>query len=256
MSKTLRKRAPETTNLDIDHRMKLYSAAAMAAGVGMMAMAQPAEGEVVITQKYVPIPISVYGGISHIILLDLNRDGINDFSFYNYSFAYHSFDESFRVTPLHGGAVVGAPGQRGVSYASALVQSAKIGPSAHFSSDNRTEIERGRGTDASSHESGKHYGNWGGNPRNRYLGVRFLINGQTHYGWVRLTVVTRSRQIQAAITEYAYETVPNKVITAGVAPIQETKLEDLKPVAPSLGMLALGSDGLAIWKREAASAAN
>ena len=60
-----------------------------------------------------------------------------------------------------------------------------------------------------------------GEPNNEYVGVRFLLNGQTHYGWIRLTVTTspdpNGPPLTAKITGYAYETVANKAIKAGTA---------------------------------------
>lgn len=46
-----------------------------------------------------------------------------------------------------------------------------------------------------------------------YVGVRFNIDGQRHYGWIRLAVSAD----QSAITVYdfAYESTPNKAISAG-----------------------------------------
>ena len=43
-------------------------------------------------------------------------------------------------------------------------------------------------------------GYWGGNPRDKYLGARFQIHGQFHYGWIRgrLTVTT-SKQVHGPI---------------------------------------------------------
>jgi hypothetical protein len=61
--------------------------------------------------------------------------------------------------------------------------------------------------------------------------------------------------MSAEITEYAYETKPNQPIYAG-----ETKTADIRVPAniqdqagPSLGMLAVGADGLALWRRDGAS---
>jgi hypothetical protein len=243
---------PET----IDHRAKLYAIAAAAAGVSMLALAPPAEGEVVVTKKNIPIPVSVYGGHQYLVPISLNNDGITDFSFSLYSFAYHSFFQDLTVTPVEGGATVGAAGPKGVSYASALVRGAKIGPSAHFSSQGRANVEVARGFNfSSSHYSRKLYGNWGGSPANRYLGVRFLIDGATHYGWIRLTVNTQPHTFSATITGYAYETFANKRILAG---IQEKDSADIQaqpkaesPGRPSLGMLALGADGLTQWRSDA-----
>ena len=60
---------------------------------------------------------------------------------------------------------------------------------------------------------------WGGDPKDRYVGVRFLIGGQTHYGWIRLTVTTSTEEAarELRITGYAYETLANKPILAGTA---------------------------------------
>lgn len=44
---------------------------------------------------------------------------------------------------------------------------------------------------------------------NRYLGLEFKVNGNVHYGWVRLNFPFSKG---ATITGYAYETIPNKPI--------------------------------------------
>src|SRR5260370_16654892 len=92
---------PVKTNLSqtVDHRMKLYSVAAAAAGVSMLALAQPAEGEVVVTRSNIPIPPSYYGGTQYLVPIDLNNDGITDFSFSLYLFAYHPFINNLHVEP-------------------------------------------------------------------------------------------------------------------------------------------------------------
>ena len=238
----------------IDQRMKVYSAVAVAAGVSVLALGQSAQGEVVITRKTIPIPTSnFFFPPPTPVLISLNNNSINDFSFSLYSFAYHSFDVSLTVRPLEGGAVVATPNGKGGFYASALARGAKIGPSAHFSSKGAADVEAARGFDASSNYSRKLYGNWGGNPANRYLGVRFLINGQTHYGWVRLTVTTEPRGFSAEITAYAYETTPNKRILAGLSETSAAGMlppQEIQKAQPSLGMLALGTDGLSLWREE------
>jgi hypothetical protein len=235
--------------------MKVYSVAAAAAGVSLLALAPLAEGEVVITRKNIPIPISSYFfPPPHPVPISLNNDGINDFSFELYTFAYHSFNDDLYMKPLEGGAVVGAAGSKSIFYASALARGARIGPSAHFSSKGEAFIERAHGIDASSNYSRKLYGNWGGNPANRYIGVKFLIDGATHYGWVRFTVTTQPRGFSATITAYAYETVANKRILAGISEKDsastqaEPKTESLGQ--PSLGVLAAGAAGLALWRRD------
>ena len=246
----------------LDQQMKLYTVAALAAGVGVLALAQPAESEVVVTKKTIPIPVSQFDGPQNLVPISLNNNGINDFSFSLYSFAYHSAFRELRIFPVEGGAVVSKVKTAGETpLALALVRGAKIGPSAHFSSDNNTEIE-GSHANFGYTRSGKSYynktsaGYWGGNAKNRYIGVKFLINGQTHYGWVRLTVtIGPHTPIAATITAYAYETVANKVIKAGTltsasSTAAKADVGATRSSNASLGMLALGSDGLPLWRRE------
>jgi hypothetical protein len=100
-----------------------------------------------------------------------------------------------------------------------------------------------------------HEGPWGGNHPNRFVGVRFLIHGKTHYGWIRLTVTTsKTAPMSEEITEYGYESVANKSCGAGLpgaasAAHKAQGTED-RQSHPSLGMLASGSDGLSLWRRE------
>jgi len=51
--------------------------------------------------------------------------------------------------------------------------------------------------------------------RTRYLGLEFLINGEVHFGWARLTVTCKDLRVLATLSGYAYETVPNTPIIAG-----------------------------------------
>jgi len=252
----------------LDQQIKLYSAAALAAGVGLMALAQPAESEVIVTKKSIPIPISQFGGTQYLVPVSLNNNGITDFSFSLYSFAYHSAFRDLTIYPREGGAVVAKVetiGERPLALE--LARGAKIGPSAAFSSDNFTEIE-GSHVDF-GYRSGKSYysktfaGNWGNNAKNSYLGVKFLINGQTHYGWIRLTVTTAQKgAMSATITAYAYETVANKVIKAGIASGAastagaKAEVRSETPGHAALGMLALGAEGLPLWRREDSVVAN
>lgn len=55
-------------------------------------------------------------------------------------------------------------------------------------------------------------GNWLG-VNDKYLGVRFKIGANTHYGWVRLSVSAGADTI--TIKDYAYQTLPGVGITAG-----------------------------------------
>ena len=81
MSSRSTTRSSKISAQNMERPLALYSIAAAAAGVGLLAMAQPAESEVVITKKTIPIPVSQFGFTPNPVFLDLNRDGVNDFSF-------------------------------------------------------------------------------------------------------------------------------------------------------------------------------
>ena len=105
----------------------------------------------------------------------------------------------------------------------------------------------------------RYQGQWindGKGVKNRYLGIRFVIKGKIHYGWARLTV-TPGKNFQATLTGYAYETIANKPIIAGRTKgpdkFEEGQDAGLRvPVrrSPGLGLLAMGSPALSIWRRE------
>jgi hypothetical protein len=114
----------------------------------------------------------------------------------------------------------------------------------------------------SNTHSTKWYGPWmnGGNGvRNRYLGLKFEIGGQFHFGWARLTVTTTQPHTwRATLTGFAYETVSGKGIFAGqMKGADDASAEESNPAltvptpeSATLGVLALGSPGLSIWRRE------
>jgi hypothetical protein len=252
----------QTTLNKSDYRLKLYTAAAIAAGVGALALSQPAEAEVVITRKTIPILRSnPWLPPQHHVYISLNNNGVNDFSFYLYSYAYKDQAWELTVSAEGAGAVQAGPSPQGSSYAAALTPGAKIGPSAHFGSRARDFlVEREIRRFSNSFSSGSSWrtsGDWGKNPTNTYLGVKFLIDGETHYGWVRLTVSTGVTGIEATILAYAYETEANKEIVAGVPKgevpviLNENQINENQINAnqgPSLGALAAGADGLSQWR--------
>ncbi len=228
-----------------------YAAAASAAGVSLLALTPAAEAKIVYTHANVQIIGNVY--------LDLNHDGIHDFRF---STTHHSgtgaahagtfFRTSaaqLRVYP------VGTRNQiwGHSSYASALKPGVLVGPKFREGGFSMAAV---RGINS---QLSVYYGLWQGTKsnrtvKNRYVGLKFLIKGQVHYGWARLTVTVKW-PISATLTGYAYETVPNKAIVTGKSrgpdaegpdeeQIEPTAEQGTRPEVPqpaSLGMLALGA---------------
>jgi hypothetical protein len=224
------------------NHVNAYALAAGAAGVTLMALTPAADAEIIVTQAHGNIPINKF------VSIDLNHDGIPDFRFILSTFAYHSFNGTLLVKPQGGGGVIASGG----GYAAPLAQGADIGSRQIFTKGKHLNLVRSAGFHYNSVSSRDVFGPWL-NVQNGFLGVEFLINGNTHYGWIRFTVST-TRNITATLTGYAYETVAGQAIQAGQLSDEASAPAESAPLAqPSLGMLALGSFGLALWRREDSS---
>ena len=221
--------------------LNAYSLAAAAAGVGLLAMAQPAAAEVVYT------PANIDLGPLVILSIDLNHDGVNDFEFIHYAGAYRGWTQSLRVFPYNSGAVGVVPND----FAAALAKGAHIGPAQAFGQPIAL-LETG------GYAGGRIYarhaiGPWV-NKENSYLAVSFNFGGGVHYGWIRLSVTLEDESFGATITGYAYETVAGKPIAAGETFDKADVTSKSAPLAqPSLGMLALGAPAMNLWRREDAA---
>jgi len=230
----------------------MYALAAGAAGVGMLALAQPAEAKIVYTSAHKQI------GANQTIPLDLNHDGKMDFSIHD-SFTCTSFCEYIvgaitAIPALPGNEVVGYAG-RSRHYASALKAGVRVGPKSPFSQGN--EVMVSGGYDAGTNSIGSCFGPWK-NAQRRYLGLKFTIKGKIHYGWARLSdTCAKNGENTALLTGYAYETVPNKPIVTGKTKVPDEIIERpiAVPAAPTpkpsrLGLLAQGAPAQSIWRRE------
>lgn len=210
--------------------------ASAAAGVAMLA-APAAEAKIVFTpaNQQVSSPVK----------LDLNHDGITDFEIEFCECLPHGevLQVGLGVTGNMVQAVFGVE-------AAALQRGAPIGPKQAF-----TSSTQGYGgvfmADAGSYGTAVYSNGPWLNVTNRYLGLKFLINGQVHYGWARVTATDRLQHV--VLTGYAYETVANQHLLAGqtsqAADNSAALLSDPVPPGPSLGTLARGADALDIWRR-------
>lgn len=212
-------------------RADLYFLAASAAGIGLHVIAQPAQAEIVYTPAHVTFS---RGGQ---ILLDLNHDGIADFHLVAFLGAFgsvsylvvHGLDSAAGACELNRKAWTLPPG-------------AKIGPAQAFSND-PVMVEQYYGSSG---------GTWG---KHHYLGLRFKINGEAHYGWAEFSVgLNQDRTLTAKLEGYAYETVANKTIIAGQkessnSPVAQTP-PSIETARGTIPVLALGYTGLSMWRRE------
>jgi hypothetical protein len=239
----------------LERKLLSYAVAAGAAGVGVLACSSPAEAEIVYTATW----IQVYPGSPTIVNLDLNGDTIADFQFSNtLSFGSNSRSGKLKVLPLNQGNAIWGVG----SYASALGSGVVVGSKGQFQQGHEFMAKARLACDNSDSYC-KYFsqGPWRESTRG-FLGLQFTIQGEIHYAWARLNVAATDQGVFAAVTGYAYETVPNTPIitgqtkgaakrkkASGVSQASPTSLNPAKPEPTSLGLLARGSLGLYAWRR-------
>ncbi len=189
-----------SSEIRLERNLALYTLAAAAT----LAAGHPAQAEVVFTpssRQFTGIPIDI----------DMDNDGVADFTMRGtggcnstYSFCAFSYGV-IRAT--------NAPRRNGVAqenigsfpFEAALIRGNHIGrPVDRFNGS----LMYFKGTTGSG-------GPWQ-NVTDRYLGVKLIIDGQVHYGWIGFKQ-TRSHLtlFQAQFTGWAYETEPNTPIRAG-----------------------------------------
>jgi hypothetical protein len=175
-----------------------YALAASAAGVSLLAFAHPAEGKIIYTPADVNISPS-----NKPYLLDLNHDGTADFSLGAVTTTASGHTQGFVfATAKQSMNRVWDTGDRRL-FAAALRPGIPVGPSGQY-------FRFTRGFMCTTHY-GRPHGPWC-HATTRYLGLSFMIEGQEHYGWARLKVISHFQEV---LTGYAYETIPNKPIIAG-----------------------------------------
>jgi hypothetical protein len=237
-------RHPAALPASFNRQLTMYALAAGAAGVGGLALAQPAEAKIVYTPANISIPLN--GGL---VQIDLNKDGVNDFALSNYSYQTHGLGDLFLkvVEDQSSNEIVDAK-SKGHVCAAALPKGAKVGPKSRFHQDPTKGLYMRYVGLGGTQSSGTRFGPWFELNGQRYLGLKFVVNGKTHYGWARVKVISGS--VSTTLTGYAYETIPGKPIIAGATkgPDEAEPTASLKPA--TLGALAMGAPGLSIWRRE------
>jgi hypothetical protein len=230
MKRTSRK--PSDLSESMHRQLNAYALAASAAGVGLLALVQPAEAKIV----YTPAHERIYSGGSNQhnrIPLDLNHDKKADFSFVTNNTSNGT--KGWGRVSLQ---PVGANGVEGAGYVYRLLKGKPINRSRlfHGSLVEACHWDEGSG----SYCRGKWYG-----IVDRYVGFKFHIDGKVHYGWARLSVDAQYDALDSVtLTGYAYETIPNKSIIAG-----KTHEKDVITVQDAtLGHLARGASAIPAWR--------
>jgi hypothetical protein len=234
-------RTPANLPEPVYRLLKVYALAASAAGVGGLALAQPAEAKVV----YTPAHLKLHG----LVTLDVDHNGAIDFNLWHTVTGNPSQYTSWLIAyadDIRNGFI--GTSRKG-SFAIALPRGAKIGTGVLFPPEGRMAAERCQ-SDGRCSWAGQ-WANGGNGVKNRYLGLKFIINGLIHFGWARVIVDKPSASFgfNAILTGYAYETIANKPIIAGKTnQAEDSGVEELEATFPTptaeaatLGSLALGS---------------
>jgi hypothetical protein len=233
----------------------LYTLTATAAGVGILALTQSAEAKIIYTPAHVNFtqfpPVT----------LDVNHDGIGDFvlalggdanTSYAWQYAFVYAPRSNNTDEV----IVTKKG--GFAPAVALRAGSRIGPGRLFGgpgilAEHRSHFMRG----STSTQWSAQWANGGKGLKDRYLGLKFMINGKVHFGWARVTVTTSGKDFTATLTGYAYETIANKSIIAGKTKGPDEIANTIGQANPApisesltLGLLAMGAPGLSVWRRK------
>ncbi|MFZ0420109.1 MAG: hypothetical protein WAM04_18550 [Candidatus Sulfotelmatobacter sp.] len=239
-------RTPSQFPSTLHKNLNAYTLSAAAAGVTLLAAAPPADAEIIFT----PVNGQIASGSKY--ALDLNHDGVVDFTLENdLHLSTTPFGDDLNIVPAVKGNAVwqGAHERYGQLTAAALAAGVPVGSGKPFTFQ-AVNMAYASLT-ALTYVSG---GPWK-NATNRFLGLKFLINGEVHYGWARLTVLTDSHRetVKATLTGYAYETVANQPILTGQISGTAEQSAITSPATShpvQLGLLALGSPGLSVWRRE------
>ncbi|HEY7097878.1 MAG TPA: hypothetical protein VH437_14225 [Terriglobales bacterium] len=185
-----------TPDIKFECNLALYTLAAAAT----LAAGKPAQAEVVFT----PSNLRFTGST---IYIDIDNDGAFDFVMSGdisgcgtSTFSCSGFFGVMRAgntSPRNGVAL-----EDGTRFEAALTRGNHIGrPQDHFDGS-RMLVFDSYGPD----------GPWV-NVTNRYLGVRFVIKGEVHYGWIGFRQTEGN--FEAKFSGWAYETQPNTPIRAG-----------------------------------------
>jgi hypothetical protein len=241
-SKAARKREKQSnastrTERASEKQLLNYALAAGTASAALFGGPGIAEAEVV----YTPANISVTS--PHGLVIDLNHDGTNDFFL---GFKGASYVSSLRVNGLNSGNQVAELNSSPV----ALPRGIEIGPEWKFGKSAAMAVD----------SYGYLRGAWA-YITHHCLGLKFNVNGQDYYGWAEFSVVRSGVLIKATLEGYAYNNVPGQAILTGqtsgnLATSRFDRAPAIGAARPAtLGLLALGSLGLDLWRRKNPSAA-
>ncbi len=198
----------------LQNKLTKYSAAA---GAAVLAVGST-QAQIVYTDVN---PDFIHGGNEIQAGLDLNNDGTADFAIASIDTTVaaqnNALIETTLVAPLVTGNEIAGIVPTSFNYALALNSGTAINSTTNWIADTCTMAYRVNG--ASPYDE-----QWNG-VTDKYLGLKFLIGGNTHYGWARLDCLGDTWTLK----DYAYDATANAPINAGamVASVETMDLESL-----------------------------
>jgi len=230
----------------LNHKLEKSLAAYVMAGAGIAVLAPTqAPAEIV----YTPVNQTISTGA---ISFDLNHDGVADFTLHDQSGFPYDPPREIRVRGYGSYAAVAGNGR-----AAALGSGVTLGSSAQFTSVvNREPNLRLAGLIFCSYYFCSTQGQWKLNGKPHFLGLKIVINGETHFGWARMSVDLRGPGhdfrflMKLHVVDYAYESTPDKAIVTGDTGDAAIRKENFKGSNASLGLLSVGARGIPVWRQE------
>ena len=191
-------------------KLKSYSVLSLSV-VGAMSSAK---AQIVYTDVNPDSTINTNGSTFN---LDLDNNGVADFKFtlMNYTSTINSLFhiKEVLISPLNSNSISGStfPFFSSFYLPFALNQNQVIGNGPNWKSFNSyqymAEVDTSHGVLAAQ------VGNWI-DSTNKYVGLKFKIGTETHYGWARLDVSNDAGSF--TIKDYAYNTNPDAPVPAGL----------------------------------------
>ena len=142
--------------------------------------------------------------------VDVDGDGLVDFVFSHYYSTYgaYSFNSFLEIGGVNSNSIIGF-----TSYTYSSNMAVKLYPNTEINSLN-SFLSSGvllgvRGNGLSIYTTST-FGHWIADCSDNYVGVKFDINGNTHYGWIRI-VVNDAQEFY--IAKWGYESQPDTPIT-------------------------------------------
>ena len=192
----------------LQSKLKTYSS--VAAGV---LVASSAGAQIVYTDVNPDVTLNTFPSSFDI---DMNGDMTTDFSFaMSASTAYSSFQKHNVVfNPATSNSFITSN-----TYVGVLNLNSAIGSTGSFEN---LGFHKNMASFYSFTAAGNTYsytnGNWTGSNTDKYIGVKFDISGNTHYGWIRLDAsfaIPYNSAWSLTIKDFAYQSTPQVAILAG-----------------------------------------